>query len=210
MMIWKRLLVVAMASAVLAACGNDGTTTADETEAPETDTVEDPAVEDLETEEQAADTEEVEGGDATEEPAPADEGDLALGESARVGDYEVTVTAFTADATDEVLTDNEFNEEPSNGVYATATFDATYLGDDEGTPGFDLSAALVIDGVQHADYECNAYVDGDAIEAPTLENGGSVSGLVFCFDHPGVNDDARLFFEETISFEGERAYWAIP
>ncbi len=145
-----------------------------------------------------------------EEEAPeADESDLAIGTTAELGDYEVTVTEFVEDATERVLGDNQFNEDPENGFYATVTFDATYVGDEEGMPGFDLSAKLVIDGVQHADHECGATVEGGGMDAPTLEHGGTATDITFCFDHPGLNEGARLFFEELISFDGDRVYWSV-
>jgi len=147
--------------------------------------------------------------DPPEEEPNAEEGDLAIGTTAELGDYEVTVTEFVEDATERVLGDNQFNEPPDNGLYATVTFDATYLGDEEGMPGFDLAAKLVIDGVQHADSECGASLEGGGMDAPTLENGGTATDITFCFDHPGLNDESRLFFEELMSFDGERVYWAV-
>lgn len=164
---------------------------------------------DEETEPEPEPDPESEGGEEGE-TAEADESDLAIGTTAELGDYEVTVTEFVEDATERVLGDNQFNEDPSNGLYATVTFDATYLGDEEGMPGFDLAAKLVIDGVQHSDSECGATVEGGGMEAPTLEQGGTATDVTFCFDHPGLNEGARFFFEELMSFDDERAYWAIP
>jgi hypothetical protein len=132
-----------------------------------------------------------------------------IGETATIGDYEVTVTEFVADATDRVLGDNQFNEDPDNGLYGTVTFDATYVGDDEGHPGMDITARLVIAGVQHADYECGASVEGGGMDAPQLERGGTATDITFCFDHPGLDGDARLFLEDAFSFDGDRAYWTI-
>lgn len=215
----KGLLPLIVLALVLAACGADdtaddlgaveeeGTATtepdvdeADEPEAKETDATE--------AEEEVADGSGSDGGGSD-----GDDGDaaLAIGETGRVGDYEVTVTAFVADVTEEVLAFNEFNDPPGNGVYATMTFDAVYLGEGESNPGMDLTGKLVIDAVQHADFECLAVVENDAVvEAPTLEQGGQASDLVFCFDHPGVNDDTRLFMTETVSPDGQRTHWAVP
>lgn len=156
---------------------------------------------------------EAQASDATADNAEGSEEDasssLAIGETGMIGDYEVSVTDFTADDTAAVLAANEFNDDPENGVYATVTFDATYTGDGDGMPGFDLSAALVIDGVQHGDTGCGAVVEDDAINAPTLEDGGTAEGLAFCFDHPGLNETAELFFEETLSFDDARIYWDV-
>jgi hypothetical protein len=209
---WRTTLAVTtIAVFALAACGDTATTTSTEApEAEDTDETEatDPEEEPEEEPEEAATKDEPTEGEPTEQES-ADDGELAIGETGRVGDYDVTVTDFAADDTQWVLGENEFNEEPSNGVYATVTFDATYLGDEDGTPGFDLSAKLVVEGVQHADYECGAYFDGGGMDAPTLENGGTATDITFCFDHPGVDESSRMFFEETISFDSERVYWSI-
>lgn len=164
-------------------------------------------------EEAGEDTNDDQDSDGTAEDANGGDEDandpLAIGETGMIGDYEVTVTDFTADDTDAVLAANQFNEDPGNGQYGTVTFDATYTGDSDGMPGFDLSAALVIDGVQHGDTDCDAVVEDDALNAATLENGGTAEGLAFCFDHPGLNDTAEMFFDETMSFDDARVYWEV-
>ena len=198
--------VLAAAALVVAACGEaeepDPGTETDQAAAEESDTDEDMDEEPEPEPEPEPDPE--------PDPEPeAGSDDLPIGETASLGDFEVTVTEFVADATERVLGDNEFNEPPSKGQYATVTFDATYVGDEEGNPGFDLTAAVVVDGVQHKDFECGATVEGGGMDAPTLEKGGTASGITFCFDYPGLNDGARLFFEELLSFSPERVYWNV-
>ena len=208
------LVLVALALAV-AGCGSDEAL--DDVVAVEGDAAADadfepePEPEPTEPEPEPTEAEPTEAEPAEEaDDAAGDDDALAIGETGTVGDYEVTVTAFVADATEEVLAFNEFNDPPGNGVYATMTFDVVYLGEGESNPGMDLTAKLVIDAVQHADFECLAVVENDAVvEAPTLEQGGQASDLAFCFDHPGVDDDTRFFMEETISLDDERAYWAV-
>lgn len=208
------LVLVALALAV-AGCGSDEAL--DDVVAVEGDAAADadfepePEPEPTEPEPEPTEAEPTEAEPAEEaDDAAGDDDALAIGETGTVGDYEVTVTAFVADATEEVLAFNEFNDPPGNGVYATMTFDVVYLGEGEGNPGMDLTGKLVIDAVQHADFECLAVVENDAVvEAPTLEQGGQASDLAFCFDHPGVDDDTRFFMEETISLDDERAYWAV-
>lgn len=208
------LVLVALALAV-AGCGSDEAL--DDVVAVEGDAAADadfepePEPEPTEPEPEPTEAEPTEAEPAEEaDDAAGDDDALAIGETGTVGDYEVTVTAFVADATEEVLAFNEFNDPPGNGVYATMTFDVVYLGEGEGNPGMDLTGKLVIDAVQHADFECLAVVENDAVvQAPTLEQGGQASDLAFCFDHPGVDDDTRFFMEETISLDDERAYWAV-
>src|SRR5699024_12423282 len=54
---------------------------------------------------------------------------LALGTTVPEGDWEVTVNSVDLDATDAVLAENPFNDEPDEGhSYITANVTATYLG----------------------------------------------------------------------------------
>jgi hypothetical protein len=170
----------------------------------ETDTVEDAPAEAAEDADAGAIVEDA------EPPAEASTEDAPIGTTRTVGDYEVTVTGFTADATEAVMAENPFNDPPTNGQYALVTFDVTYVGEDDGDPGMDLSAVLVTSGVLHADFDCMAFAPGDAFDAPTLQAGGSASGLAFCLDHPGLDPGSRLFFEDLQSWDADRVYWTIP
>ena len=85
---------------------------------------------------------------------------LPLGSAIRSGDWEVTLNSVDLNATDAVLSENPFNDEPEEGNgYITANVTATYLGDDPAgeTPAgvrveyvsasgnsFDTTASMVI------------------------------------------------------------------
>jgi hypothetical protein len=83
------------------------------------------------------------------ETAPADPGEdedvastpeiVPLGVPAQVGDYEVTVDAVELNGNATVAGANEFNDPPT-GQYVITQLTVTYLGTEEGTPAWDLTA----------------------------------------------------------------------
>lgn len=134
---------------------------------------------------------------------------LAVGESAKVGDYEVTVDSITPNATSQVQAANEFNDPPSKGQYADVSFTATYQGTDEGSPAMDLSVVLSgSDKVQYPNFDCMATVNTDD---STIEPGGKVQVTV-CIDAPAdAIAGGLIFLEPTASFDNtDRAYWKVP
>lgn len=134
---------------------------------------------------------------------------LTLGDSATVGDWEVKVTAFKADATAEVKAANQFNADPKNGMYALATVETTYEGATEGQPGGLKLVMAGGDAVQYASFDCSAVPSATPLASgPTLEKGGKAVGQV-CFDHPlAANANATMFVEDLADFEHKtRAYW---
>lgn len=134
---------------------------------------------------------------------------LSLGQTSRVGDYDVTVVSVDFEATDEILAENEFNEPPTNDDYALVTMRATYVGDDEGTPSSDLTATLDGgDGVQYEEFECSA-VTPNGTDFTTLTNGGATS-YDLCWDYrTEAADGATMFVEAFLASDEGRTYWAI-
>lgn len=157
-------------------------------------------------EQQCGDARDTEGGDEDDEDtAQGNDEPVGLGETQTIGDYEVTLTEFQADATDTVMDMNQFNEPPENGAYATAAFEVSYVGDEEGDPGFDLSYVVVADGRQVSDSDGTCSTNESIYDMGTLENGGSGS-FVGCYD---INPDAvdRIFVEELLSMDDTRVTW---
>lgn len=156
--------------------------------------------------ESAAGDEGIEAGD-DEMEAAADP--LPLGETGTVGDYEVTVTKVTLDANEMVAEANSLNEPPTH-QYVVVDLDATYTGGEEGNPWLDLSVAVQgSDARQYDDSACDALLPNDAIDVPTLTNGGEAS-FQFCMDAPpAALDGATLFVEETLTFDDTRVYWNV-
>jgi hypothetical protein len=135
---------------------------------------------------------------------------VALGVPAQVGDYEVTVDAVELDANASVAAANEFNEPPT-GQYVVTQLTVTYTGATEGLPGFDLTAVFHgSDARQYSDSECSAYLADDAIDAPTLNPGGSDT-FQFCMDVPPTAiAGGQLSVEPTVSLsQDERVFFAL-
>lgn len=134
---------------------------------------------------------------------------LAVGDAAKVGDYQVTVDSITPNATSQVQAANEYNEPPAKGQYAMVTFTAVYNGTDEGSPSMDLSVVLSgSDKVQYPNYDCGAVVQTDD---STIEPGGTLE-VSMCIDAPAEAITGGLIFvESTASFDDtDRVYWKVP
>jgi hypothetical protein len=149
-----------------------------------------------------------EGG--TEEATAETSETVPLGVPARVGDYQVTVDAVELDANATVAAANEYNEPPT-GQYVITQLTVTYVGAEDGTPGFDLTAIFHgTDSRQYSDFDCYATLPDDAMDAPTLNSGGSDT-FQFCMDvPPAAIAGGQLSIEPTISFDDDaRVYFAI-
>lgn len=135
---------------------------------------------------------------------------VPLGVAAQVGDYDVSVDAVELDGNATVASGNDFNEPPI-GQYVVIQVTATYQGSEEGTPGWDLSAIFHgTDARQYSDSECAQVLPDDAMDAPTLNTGGSDT-FQFCMDvPPAAIAGGQLSIEPTMSFSNdERVYFAI-
>ena len=147
---------------------------------------------------------------ATEEtPAPAAD-IVPLGVPAEVGDYQVTVDTFQLDGNAAVAAANDFNEAPT-GQYVIAQLTVTYTGTEEGTPGWDLTAVFHgSDARQYSDADCSAVLADDAMDAPTLNPGGTDT-FQFCMDvPPSAIPGGQLSVEPTMSLSnGDRVYYAV-
>ncbi|WP_051515542.1 DUF4190 domain-containing protein [Candidatus Blastococcus massiliensis] len=135
---------------------------------------------------------------------------VPLGTPAQVGDYEVIVDSVLLDADDVVTSANQFNDAPT-GQYVLAQLTVVYNGTDEGMPGMDLTAIFHgSDSRQYSDSECSAVTPDDAMNAPTLNPGGSDT-FEFCMDvAPEAVAGGRLSIEPTFSWDSdERVFYAI-
>jgi hypothetical protein len=135
---------------------------------------------------------------------------VPLGVAAQVGDYDVSVDAVELDGNATVASGNEYNEPPT-GQYVVIQLTATYLGTEEGMPGWDLSAIFHgTDSRQYSDSDCSQLLPDDAMDAPTLNSGGSDT-FQFCMDVPPTAiAGGQLSIEPTMSFStDERVFYAI-
>ena len=135
---------------------------------------------------------------------------VALGVPAQVGDYAVSVDSIELDGNAIVASGNDFNDPPV-GQYVVIQLTATYLGTEEGMPGWDLSAIFHgSDSRQYSDSECAQVLPDDAMDSPTLNSGGSDT-FQFCMDvPPAAIAGGQLSVEPTMSFStDERVFYAI-
>jgi hypothetical protein len=146
--------------------------------------------------------------DPAEEPAAVAPETVPLGVPTQIGDYQVSVDSVTLDGNAIVASGNSFNEPPT-GQYVVVQLTATYTGTTEGMPGWELSAIFHgSDARQYSDTDCGQVLPDDAMNAPTLNPGGSDT-FQFCMDVPPTaiaggqlsveplmswDDDARVFF----------------
>ena len=135
---------------------------------------------------------------------------VPLGVPAQVGDYEVSVDSVELNGNATVAGANEFNEEPT-GQYVVIQVTATYTGTEEGMPGWDLSAIFHgTDSRQYSDSDCSQVLPDDAMDASTLNSGGSDT-FQFCMDvPPAAITGGQLSIEPTMSFStDERVFYAL-
>ncbi|MCB1247323.1 MAG: hypothetical protein KDB69_08660, partial [Acidimicrobiia bacterium] len=144
----------------------------------------------------------------TSQPSGAGKGTIddpiAGGDFAQVGDWRVRVIGVSADATADVLAENQFNDEPDEGKqFFIATLEAEYTGTDSGTAWADLTwKALGPSAVAYEslDSYCGVIPDGLSDAGETFP-GGVVIGNV-CWSV--TSDDAAnlvMLLEESFSFD---------
>jgi hypothetical protein len=145
---------------------------------------------------------------ATDDATAATE--VPLGVPAQVGDYQVTVDAVVLDGNAIAADGNQFNEPPA-GQYVVTQLTVGYTGAEEGTPGWDLTAVFHgTDARQYSDSDCSAVLPDDAMDAPTLNPGGTDT-FQFCMDVPATAiPGGQLSIEPTMSLDSDaRVYFAI-
>ncbi|MGO4433963.1 hypothetical protein AB4Y88_11890 [Paenarthrobacter sp. RAF9] len=134
-----------------------------------------------------------------------------LGTTAVVGnEYQVAINAVKLNATDEVLSNNMFND-PPEGQYVLVDIAVIYVGVEEGNPWVDLSPTFVgSDARQYDAGACGASLKNGAMNVPTLEPGGSASYQV-CMDVPvGAVNEGKIFVQKSLSLNSKaRTYWGI-
>jgi hypothetical protein len=137
---------------------------------------------------------------------------VSVGDSATVGPWEMRVVAVTPDATDQVMTENQFNDPPVEGnQFYIATLEATYSGDDSSTFWIDMTLkAIGESNVAYEAFEAGCGVIPDDInDAGETFPGGTITGNV-CWS-VGAGDVASLAMiaEESFTFEETRVFFAL-
>ncbi len=126
-----------------------------------------------------------------------------------VGDYSVTVVDFIPEANAQMQEENQFNDPPPDGSqYALVRVNATYTGDQEGQPAFELSVGYVgNDSRIYKDTDCSAVEPDGMQNQPNVQFGGNVEGN-FCLLIPSaVVGTGAIFVEPLFSFEDDERKW---
>lgn len=117
---------------------------------------------------------------AQQDAAPAGTRDNPhpLGTTIASDEWEVTVNSFTADATDEVMAENQFNDDPPAGTtYALVNVTVTRIAADEGIP-WEITVAYVTDGGNVVNTSDALAVGPDELPSNELYEGADATGNV--------------------------------
>lgn len=137
---------------------------------------------------------------------------VAVGDSATVGSWAITVVGVTPDATDQVMAENQFNDPPVEGnQFYIATLEATYSGDDSSTFWIDMTLkAIGESNVAYEAFEASCgVIPGDIDDAGETFPGGTITGNI-CWS-VGSEDVASLVMiaEESFTFDETRVFFAL-
>lgn len=126
-----------------------------------------------------AGTEEDADAGGEEEPGAADgsrDSPYPLGTAVANDEFEITVNSFTADATEAVMAENQFNDPPADGsVYALINMTVTRVAAEAGS-AWELTAAFVTDGGNVITGTESLAVGPDELPMDELYEGGTVTG----------------------------------
>lgn len=149
----------------------------------------------------------------TEQPADSGgagtvDSPLALGATATVGDWKVTVVSYKPNATQQVLEANQFNDKPGSGSsYGLIRVKATFEGTGKGNPGMDIRASFVgSDSREYSDSDCGAVTPNDMSSEPDVFKNGKVDGT-FCFKGPTPVLSGKGAISISTGYSGDPLWW---
>lgn len=143
-------------------------------------------------------------------PAAADDGTwrdsaVPLEETATVGPFEVTVREVIADATDEILDEISFGEEPERGnQYFMVRVEVVYLGEEPASASLDLSfRAVGATNVGYSVYQNSCGIIPDQVfDVPELEEGDAAEFNVCWQVARGDADSLAMYVTEYVEYSG--------
>jgi hypothetical protein len=131
------------------------------------------------------------------------------GDTATVGEFDLTITNIAPDATDAVLEADPANSPPERGrAYVMISFEATNLGDVANDPGIELNYMAVGNGaVSYSSFgdECGTLPD-DEFSAGYLEPRQTAS-LSVCFNIDEDDRETLIVFVESFIGENDDLVW---
>jgi hypothetical protein len=141
----------------------------------------------------------------TEEPTSDSPQDvLAVGESAEIGNFVVTIDEVVQDG-DDIIADALPENPPAPGQYVVVGLTVLYEGRGRSEPFIDVQSNFVeADGVEHAYYECAATTAAPGNLAPTLRACDSTSYQICCDIPARAVADGHLELFDLADYGGHR------
>ena len=134
---------------------------------------------------------------------------VPLGTEQQVGDWAVTVTKYTPDATAAVMKANEFNDEPEAGeTYVLVALSARYTGEESGTFWLDTSYKFLGKSGNTFD-EPFAFAPEPISDAGETFPGASVFGNLLYQVPTDQAAGGLLIMEPSFSFDEARAFFVL-
>ena len=157
--------------------------------------------------------------DANEERDEASSGDgserdqsIAVGSPGPIGDYEVTVVSVTADATDFVMTENQFNDPPADGKrFFIARVEVVYTGGASGMPASELNFQTVGDAnAAYATFTdtCGVIPDDSYLVSDLFEGGSVEFNVCWAIDSEDA-DSLVMYVESYLDFSADPVWFSL-
>lgn len=150
--------------------------------------------------------------DATAVTDSSRQNPIAMGTPGKIGDYEISVLSVIPNANDVVLSENQFNEPPTEGnQFFMSRIAVTYVGSATGMPSSELNFQAV--GDKSASYTtfnntCGVYPD-DQYSIAELFEGGSAEFNV-CWQIDSADQDSLVMYVEPLfSFDAEPIWFSL-
>jgi hypothetical protein len=139
---------------------------------------------------------------------------IALGSTARVGDYQIRVVAVDYDAQAEVLAANRFNDPaPPGKTMVMATLEFTYVGSEKGDVFWDLTYTIVgTDGLAFSDTDSEARcgVEPNGLtEAPKLYAGAQTQANVCWIIKKSAAGQPIMVLDVLFDWNSKPVYFAL-
>jgi hypothetical protein len=140
---------------------------------------------------------------------PPLEGLVEAGQSATVGDYEITVTGIDDNANETIADADDSNAEPPEGyAYVVVAAEATYTGAETGSPAFELAFHVLGASGQgiSSQYGACGTVPDDMFEGEEL-NPGDTASFNICWLVPAQDPAALVMYVDPLLGTGEGIVW---
>jgi|GEM_PF-1692408 len=134
-----------------------------------------------------------------------------VGETVSVGDWEIEVTGITADATDDVMEENPYNDPPADGSqFMMVSIDATYAG--SASEALEIAASFNVVGNRAVSYtfeDACGLIPDEIDSFAEVFPGGTVSGNM-CWSVPSDDvDGIVMYVRKAFSFDEETQFLAV-